>query len=95
MLTPKWIVVIFRNLCKLGEGGKMAKVLVILEAGNPACKVNSIKKPRALVFLLKGWLQPSICFSFGNCFLEWSQHLKMSSSTSLQFSLIALPMEDE
>ena len=47
MVTPKWIVFIFRNLCKFGEGGKMAKVLVILEAGNPACKVNSIKKPQA------------------------------------------------
>ena len=49
-LTPKWIVFIFLNLWKLGEGGKMDKVLVMLAAGNAARKVNSIQKTMSFSF---------------------------------------------
>jgi len=69
-LTPKWIVFIFLNLWKLGEGGKMDKVLVMLAAGNAARKVNSIQKNTSFSFSFsKGWLQPSIFSSFYSCFL--------------------------
>ena len=49
-LTPKWIVFHFLNFWKLGEGGKMDKVLVMLAAGNAARKVNSIQKTMSFSF---------------------------------------------
>ena len=49
-LTPKWIVFHFLNFWKLGEGGKMNKVLGMLEAGNAACKANSIHKTMSFSF---------------------------------------------
>ena len=48
--TPKWIVFHFLNFWKLGEGGKMNKVLGMLEAGNAACKANSINKTMSFSF---------------------------------------------
>ena len=69
-LTPKWIVFIFINFWKLGEGGKMDKVLVMLAAGNAAQKVNSIKKKWALVFFLKR-VATTIFFFFIRQLYSW------------------------
>ena len=49
-LTPKWIVFNFLNFWKLGEGGKMNKVLGMLEAGNAACQANCINKTMSFSF---------------------------------------------
>ena len=69
-LTPKWIVFIFLNLWKLGEGGKMDKVLVMLAAGNAARTVNSIQKTMSFSFSSqKGGYNHLLFFSFDSCFL--------------------------
>ena len=68
--TPKWIVFHFLNLWKLGEGGKMNKVLGMLEAGNAACQANCINKTMSFSFSSRnGGYNHLFFFSFDSCFL--------------------------
>ena len=91
-LTPKWIVFIFLNLWKLGEGGKMDKVLVMLAAGNAARTVNSIKKTMSFSFSSQKGGYNHLFFHSTAVFLEGSQHLKKTVSIALQFNPAALSM---
>ena len=91
--TPKWIVFHFLNLWKLGEGGKMNKVLGMLEAGNAACKANSIHKTMSFSFSPQnGGYNHLFLFHSTAVFWEGSQRLKKTVSVALQFNPAALPM---
>jgi len=93
-LTPKWIVFIFLNLWKLGEGGKMDKVLVMLAAGNAARKVNSIQKTMSFsLSSQKGGYNVTIYFFFilQLFFGRGSQRLQKTVSVALQFNPAAAP----
>ena len=72
-LTPKWSVVHFLNLWKLGEGKDEQSAWNAKEAGNTACKANSINKTMSYSFLLK-MVATTIYFfySFNSCFLRES-----------------------
>ena len=92
-LTPKWIVFHFLNFWKLGEGGKMNKVLGMLEAGNAACKANSINKTISFRFFLLKTVATTIYFFIRQLFFgRGSQRLKKTVSLALQFNPAALSM---
>ena len=82
----------FLNFWKLGEGGKMDKVLVMLAAGNAARKVNSIQKTMSFSFSSQKGGYNHLFFHSTAVFLEGSQHLKKTVSIALQFNPAALSM---
>ena len=93
MLTPKWIVFHFLNFWKLGEGGKMNKVLGMLEAGNAACQANCIYKTMSFSFSSRnGGYNHLFCFHSTAVFWERVSALKKTASVALQFNPAALPM---
>ena len=75
--TPKWIVFHFLNLWKLGEGGKMNKVLGMLEAGNAACQANCINKTKTVATTIYFFFIRQLFFGRG------SQLLKKTVSVAL------------
>ena len=80
-LTPKWIVFIFLILWKLGEGGKMDKVLVMLAAGNAARKVNSIQKTMTFSFSSQKGGYNHLFFLLLYLFFFWKQYSILLSVT--------------
>ena len=91
-LTPKWIVFIFLNLWKLGEGGKMDKVLVMLAAGNAARQVNSIQKTMSFSFSSQKGGYNHLFFHSTDVFWEGVSAFEKTVSVALQFNPAALSM---
>ena len=92
-LTPKWIVFIFLKFWKLGEGGKMDKMLVMLAAGNAARQVKSIQKTMSFSFSSqKGGYNHLFFLHLTAVFWEGVSAFEKDCLLALQFNPAAVSM---